>query len=142
MMNPAGCEGELIRRLARTPFLDRLEMVCVSGWSRGAVYEAVERLEQGGLVDSIPHAANLTPPARRYCLTADGLRRLAEYENATLDNLLRSRPVSQQWRHILLERLDAIAVLYRLASTVASAAHPIGLRLYRAAPPGRRHHPP
>ena len=42
--------------------------------------------------------------------------------------------MSQQWRRILLERLDAIAVLYRLASTVASAAHPIGLRLYRAAP--------
>ena len=133
-MNPAGCEGELIRRLARTPFLDRLEMVCVSGWSRGAVYEAVERLEQGGLVDSIPHAADLTPPARRYCLTAAGVRQLAEVSGGTEDGLLRSRPVSQQWRRILLERLDAIAVLYRLASTVASAAHPIGLRLYRAAP--------
>ena len=133
-MNPAGCEGELIRRLARTPFLDRLEMVRVSGWSRGVVYEAVERLEQGGLVDSIPHAADLMPPSRRYCLAAEGVRSLAQDQGTTVDGLLRSRAVSQQWRRILLERLDAIAVLYRLASTVASAARPVRLRLFRAAP--------
>ena len=133
VMSPAGCEAELLRMLAWTPFLDRPEMVCVSGRSRGAVYEAVGRLEQGGLVDSIPHAADLTPPARRYCLTAAGVRRLAEDENTTLDGLLRSRPVSQQWRRILLERLDAVASVYRLASTVAVAAHPIA----PAAVPGR-----
>ncbi len=133
-MSTAGCEADLLRRLAWTPFLDRLEMVCVSGWSRGAVYEAVGRLEQGGLVDSIPHAADLAPPTRRYCLTAAGVRWLAEDENTTLDGLLRPRPVSQEWRRILLERLDAVASVYRLASAVAVAAHPIGLRLYRAAP--------
>ena len=133
-MRPAGCEAELLRMLAWTPFLDRPEMVCVSGRSRGAVYEAVGRLEQDGLVDSIPHAADLTPPARRYCLTAAGVRWLAEDENTTLDGLLRPRPVSQEWRRILLERLDAVASIYRLASAVAVAAHPIGLRLYRAAP--------
>ena len=44
------------------------------------------------------------------------------------------RPVSEQWRRILLERLDAVASVYRLASTVAGAAHPVRLRLYRAAP--------
>ena len=54
VMSTAGCEAELLRMLAWTPFLDRPEMVCVSGRSRGAVYEAVRRLERGGLVDSIP----------------------------------------------------------------------------------------
>ena len=47
-MRPEGCEAELLRALASMPFLDRLEMVAVSGWSRGAVYEAVEKLESGG----------------------------------------------------------------------------------------------
>ena len=42
-MRPAGCEPELLRVLASMPFLDRREMVAVSGWSRGAVYEAVEK---------------------------------------------------------------------------------------------------
>ena len=30
------------------PFLDRQEMVAVSGWSRAAVYETVQKLEAGG----------------------------------------------------------------------------------------------
>ena len=133
-MTPAPREGELLQLLASLPFLDRLELGCLSGWSRGAVYQAAAELEEKGLAASIPHAGELTPPTRRYCLTAGGLLRLAENENAAVDALLRSRPVSQQWRQVLLERLDALASLYRLASAVAAAAHPIDLKLYRAGP--------
>ena len=53
-MRPEACETELLRRLAAMPFLDRLEMVAVSGRSRGAVYEAVGKLEEAGLVASVP----------------------------------------------------------------------------------------
>ncbi len=134
MMSAAALETQLLGLLAQAPFLDRQEMASISGGSRGAVYEAVHRLEEGGLVESIPHAADLAPPARRYCLTADGVRRLAEVNGETVDGLLRSRAVSQQWRRVLLERLDAIASVYRLASAIANAAGPIGLRLYRALP--------
>ena len=141
-MRPATLETGLLGLLAQAPFLDRQEMAAISCRSRGAVYEAVHRLEEGGLADSIPHAADLAPPARRYCLTAYGLRKLAEVNGGTpvsstgqaVDDLLRLYPVSAQWRRILLDRLDAVAALYRLASTIAGAAHPIGLRLYRAAP--------
>ena len=56
-MRPAGCEAEVIRALASMPFLDRTEMVAVTGRSKGAVYEAVERLEQGGFCTAVPHAA-------------------------------------------------------------------------------------
>ena len=133
-MRPAALETGLLGLLAQAPFLDRQEMACISGGSRSVVYEAARRLEESGLVDSIPHAADLAPPARRYCLTAGGVRRLAEMNGATVDGLLRGCAVSQQWRRILLERLDAVAVLYRLASTIANAARPVRLRLYRAAP--------
>ena len=133
-MRPATLETGLLELLAQAPFLDRQEMAALSCRSRGAVYEAVHRLEESGLVDSIPLAADLAPPARRYCLTAGGVRRLAEMNGGTVDGLLRSRAVSQQWRRILLERLDAIASIYRLASTVANTARPVQLRLYRAAP--------
>ena len=51
-----------------------------------------------------------------------------------MGDLLRSRPVSAQWRRILLERLDAVAVIYRLAAAVSNAVHPVRLRLYRAKP--------
>ena len=133
-MRPVSLETELLGLLAQAPFFDRQEMASISGGSRSAVYEAVHRLEEGGLVDSIPHAADLAPPARRYCLTAGGVRSLAEMNGETVDRLLRRCAVSQQWRRILLERLDALAVLYRLASTVAGVAHPNGLRLYRPLP--------
>ena len=116
------------------PFLDRLEMVAVSGWSRGAVYEAVRRLEDDGLIASVPHATDLTPPTRRFHLTAAGLRRLAEEEHIDVDDLLRGHPVSARWRRVLLERLDALAVVYRLASAVSNLAYPVRFQWYRAMP--------
>ena len=60
-MRPEGCEAQLLRALASMPLLDRTEMVAVTGRSRGAVYEAVERLEAGGLCASVPHATELVP---------------------------------------------------------------------------------
>ena len=133
-MRPAGCEGDLLRRLASMPFLDRLEMVYVSGWSRGAVYESVRKLEDEGLVSAVSHAADLIPPTLRYQLTAAGLRRLARDEGMTVDELLRRRPVSARWRRVLMERLDTVAVIYRLASAISNIAHPIRFRWYRAMP--------
>ena len=133
-MRPEACETELLRRLAAMPFLDRLEMVAVSGRSRGAVYEAVRKLESGRLIASVPHAAPLVPPTRRYCLTAAGLHRLARDEGTTVDELLARCPVSEQGRRILMERLDAVAVVYRLASALSNAAYPMRFRWYRAMP--------
>ena len=177
-MIPAGCETDILRRLAELPFLDRLELAAVSGWSRGAVYEAIAKLTAWGMVDAIPHATPLIPPIRRYCLTADGLRGycsdlrgsspkaasstgqlsfgqgpvpafhrrsshqlrtvtlrgLASTQAMSLDELLSSRPVSARWRRVLLERLDALAVIYRVAVALSDAAHPIRFQWYRAEP--------
>ena len=36
-MRPAGCEAEILRLLASMPFIDRTDLIAVSGWSRGAV---------------------------------------------------------------------------------------------------------
>ena len=68
------CETDLLRRLAETPFADRLDLAALSGWSRGAVYAAMDNLKERGMADAIPHAAPLLPPTRRYCLTAAGLQ--------------------------------------------------------------------
>ena len=127
-------ERELLRLLAAMPFLDRLEMVAVSGWSRGAVYAGIGALEEAGLAASLPHASELIAPTRRYCLTEAGLRRLADEEGESLHELLRSRPLSAHWRRILLERLDGVATVYRLAATIASIHYPIRFRWYRAMP--------
>ena len=62
-MRPEACEGEIVRRLAAMPFLDRLEMAAVSGRSRGAVYETVKKLAASGVAASVPHATPLIPRA-------------------------------------------------------------------------------
>ena len=128
------CETGLLRRLAETPFADRLDLAALSGWPRGAVYAGMDRLTERGMADAIPHATPLLPPTRRYYLTAHGLRWLAEDEATSLDELLRRRPVSGQWQRVLLGRLDALAVIYRLANTISNVAFPIGFRWFRAAP--------
>ena len=128
------CSTQVMQYLASMPLLDRLDLATVSGWSIGAIYENVERLEGNGIVGSIPHATELAPPTRRYQLNADGLERLAQQECTTVEQLLLSRPVSSQWQRILLQRLDTVAVVYRIASILANIAHPIRFQWYRAGP--------
>ena len=133
-MSRAECAGDLLRWLAHMPLLDRLELAAVSGWSRGAVYEGITTLEDAFLVEAIPHASASVPPTRRYLLTARGLRRLSCQESVGLEALVRSRPVSARWRRILLERLDAVAVIHRLAAAAANASGSVRFRWYRASP--------
>ena len=132
-MRTEGCEAQTLRALASMPFLDRTEMVAVTGWSKAAVHEAVDRLDSGGFCAAVPHATALFPsPTQRFHLTAAGLGRLAEEEEASLDELVRDRPVSAQWRRNLMGRLDSLAAIYRLAAAVSGVAYPIRFRWYRA----------
>ena len=134
-MIPAGCEMDILLRLAEMPFLDRLELVALCRRARSAVYASMERLAERGMVQAVSHASELTSPTRRYCLTAAGLDRLAELEGVSLDELLASRnPVSARWRRVLLERLDALAVIYRVAASFPHAERFLRFRWYRAGP--------
>ncbi len=133
-MRPAPLERELLRTLAEMPFLDRLELAAISGWSRGAVYRGVGKLEREGCAACVPHATGPLALTHRCHLTVSGLLRLAEGEGLSTEELLRRYPVSDRWRRILLERLDGAAVIYRLAAAVSNLAHPVRFRWYRAAP--------
>ncbi|MDE2934503.1 MAG: replication-relaxation family protein [Chloroflexota bacterium] len=123
-----------LRRLASMPFLDRLELAAAAGVSDRSAYRAVAALERRGLVRSLLHGTGRLRTTRRYHLTAAGLDRLAALEDESLEALLRARPVSAQWRRILLERLDGVAVIYRLAASIAAQRGGIGFRWYRALP--------
>ena len=123
-----------LRWLASMPFLDRLELAAVSGAPDRTAYDAVAGLERRGLAGSLRHATDLIASTRRLYPTAAGLRLLAREDGTTADDLLLRYPVSARWRRILLERLDAVAVIYRLAAAVAAERGPIGFRWYRAMP--------
>ncbi len=128
------CEADALRRLAGMPFLDRLELAALTGWPRGAVYDAISRLEERGMVEGVPHASPLVAPTRRHALTTAGVEQLAELEEKTVEELLFLQPLSRQWQRGLLERLDAVTVIYRLASAIGQVHHPLAFRWYRAMP--------
>ncbi len=127
-------EGLALRTLAAMPFLDYLELAAVSGMAESTARHVLGRLQRKGLADLIRHASPLTTTTRRWVATADGLRFLAVESGTGIDRLLRTHPVSAHWQRILLARLDAVAVVYRLASAVADAVGPPRFRWYRAAP--------
>ena len=133
-MSAAERDLRILGRLAAMPFLDRLELAAISGTPDRSAYDAVAGLEHRGLVASIPHATCLLRATRRYCVTSAGLQHLAGSKGTALEKVLRTFPVSAQWRRILMERLDAVAVIYRLASHIATQVGPIGIRWYRAMP--------
>ena len=110
-----------LRTLAAMPFLDWLELAAVSGMAEVTAHRALPRLRRDGLVRHVRHASALTAPTRRWYATADGLHRLAHEEGTSLERLLRTHPVTAHWQRVLLGRLDAVAVIYRLAATVADA---------------------
>ena len=120
-----------LRGLAAMPFLDRLELAALTGMYEEAAHNALDRLRREGLADSIRHAAPLTPSTRRWYATAEGIRHLALENGTGMERLLRTHPVSARWQRVLLARLDAVAVVYRLASAVASAGGSPVFRWYR-----------
>ena len=111
----------------------RIKYLPLSG-SRGGVYEAAGRLEDAGLIASVPHSTPLLAPTRRYYLTEQGVYALALEEVRPVDRLLRQYPLSTRWRRVLLERLDAAAVIYRLVSALADLGHPVRFSWHRALP--------
>ena len=133
-MTRTGCDTDILRRLAEMPFLDRLELAALTGRSRGAVYARVDRLQQRGMVDAIPHASELLTPTARYHLTAEGLRRLAAGEGVTVDQLLDTRPVSAHCVQAFQQDATPVGGIYRVAAALSNTAFPVGFRWYRAGP--------
>ena len=127
-------DAGLLARLAAMPFLDRLELAALSGRSRSAVFRRVAALERSGLLESFVHSSEGIAATRRYGLSAEGVRRLAQHEGIAVALLLRRDPVSQQERRLVLERLDAAAAIYRLAAALAEAVTPLDFRWQRARP--------
>ena len=127
-------QDSLLRFLVEAPLTDRLEIVDISGWSRGAVYSCIESLSDDGYVESVPHASPLIAPTRRFVATMNGIIRVADMEGISVEDLLRTRPVSDEHLLLLIARLDAVAVLYRVASAAAIAARPVRIAWRRGAP--------
>ena len=100
--------------------------------------DRLKKLTERGLVDSVPHHLSVlgTRPQRRYFPTEKGVT-AAGAATKGRDHMLRAYPVSKQWFRLLAERLDAVAVLHRVAAMVADAdphENPVRVDHYRNGP--------
>ena len=84
--------------------------------------ERLEKLAKRGLVDSVSHhlGALGSRPQRRYFPTEQGVT-AAGAATQGRRHMLAAYPVSKQWFRLLADRLDAVAVLYRVAAMIADA---------------------
>ena len=84
--------------------------------------ERLDRLAKRGLADSVSHHLGVlgSRPQRRYFPTDKGVT-AAGAATRGRQHVLTAYPVSKQWFRLLAERLDAVAVLYRVAAMIADA---------------------
>ena len=117
-----GADKQTIEALCHTPLATVDEMAAFIRLPANTLRERLARLARKGLADSRPHRLQLlgARPQRRFFPTREGIVGLAGGGRAGIERLMRLYPVSRQWFRVLAERLDAVAALYRVASTIAA----------------------
>ena len=133
----AGLEEALLL-LCASPLATVDELSRLGRIPASTLRERLEKLAKRGLVDSVPHHLSIlgTRPQRRYFPTEKGIIAGGAATKGEA-HMLRAYPVSRQWFRLLAERLDAIAVLYRVAAMVADADthnEPVRVDHYRKGP--------
>ena len=90
------------------------------GEPHATVHRALTGLLADGIVERVSHGTAHLPSSKRYYLTAQGI-----YEAAgmlgfdTSSELVRAYPMSREWLALLIRRMDAVAAVYRLASSMS-----------------------
>ena len=113
---------EALLLLCATPLATVEELSCFGRIPASTLRDRLKKLTERGLVDSVPHHLSVlgARPQRRYFPTEKGVT-AGGAATKGLEHMLRAYPVSKQWFRLLAERLDAVAVLYRVAAMVADA---------------------
>ncbi len=118
---PEGLEDTLLL-LCATPLATVGELSRFGQVPASTLRDRLGKLAERGLVDSLSHRMGVLGPhpQRRYFPTEKGITAGGRVEHGT-ERFLRAYPVSKQWFRLLAERLDAVAVLYRVAAMVADS---------------------
>ena len=105
-----------------TPLATVEELSCFGRLPNSTLRDRLASLTERELADSIPHRLSVlgTHPSHRYFPTKKGIVSAGAAARG-LERLLEAHPVSRQWLRLLAERLDAVAVLYRVTAMVADA---------------------
>ena len=129
---------EALLMLCATPLATVDELARFGRVPTPTLRDRLKKLTERGLVDSVPHNLSVlgTRPQRRYFPTEKGVTAGGAATKGR-NHMLRAYPVSKQWFRLLAERLDAVAVLHRVAGMVADADphdDPVRVDHYRNGP--------
>lgn len=124
MANSTRNEMMVLEKLAEMPFLDAVELSAVASLPLSTTVDVLKRLLRKELLEFVKHARSERSRVRRWCLTRAGVDYLAvlKFKGESAKALTREYSVSAQERRYVLRRLDATAVLYRIAQDAASAS--------------------
>ena len=122
-------DRQLLDALSRTPFVDSTEMAGVLGEPHATVHRALTGLLAEGVVGRVSHGTAHLSSSQRYFITANGIRETAGALGFdTPSDFVRAYPMSREWLTLLIRRMDAVASVYRLASSMAPGTN--GLRTH------------
>ena len=129
---------EALLLLCATPLATVEELSSFGRVPASTLRDRFKKLTERGLVDSVPHhlSALGARPQLRYFPTDKGVTAGGAATKGR-EHMLRAYPVSKQWFRLLAERLDAVAVLHRVAAMVADAdphGDPVRVDHYRNGP--------
>ncbi len=129
---------EALLLLCATPLATVDELSRFGRIPASTLRDRLTKLTERGLVDSVAHHLSVlgSRPQRRYFPTEKGVT-AAGAATKGREHMLRAYPVSKQWFRLLAERLDAMAVLHRVAAMIADADphdDPVRVDHYRNGP--------
>ena len=120
-------ERQLLYFLSRMPFVDSTELALILDEPHATVHRVLTGLLADGIVGRVSHGTTHLPSSQRYYLAASGIREAAQVlDFDTPSDFVRAYPVSREWLALLIRRMDAVAAVYRLASSLSPGIN--GLR--------------
>ena len=120
-------DRQLLDALSLMPFVDSTELALILGEPHATVHRHLAGLLDDGITTSVNHGTAHLPSSGRYCLTAKGIREAAGVLGFdTPSDFVRAYPMSREWLTLLIRRMDAVASVYRLASSLSPGSD--GLR--------------
>ena len=109
------------------PFIDSAELALILGEPHATVHRGLTDLLSDGIVGRVSHGTAHLPSSQRYHLTTTGIREATGVLGFdTPSDYVRAYPASREWLTLLIRRMDAVAAVYRLASSLSPGSD--GLR--------------
>ena len=134
------CQGleEALLMLCATPLATVDELSRFGRIPASTLRDRLKKLAKMGMADSVSHSLGVLGPHPhlRYFPTEKGVTAGGAATKGRA-HMLRAYPVSKQWFRLLSERLDAVAVLHRVAAMAADADpydDPVRVDHYRHGP--------